>query len=80
MIEVLSDDIEAFESRFCQIIKFVTESYIFKPQKRLMSFEGEENTEYTMCYCDEKNVNERLKNNIIKVSDLMIEKIIRHLS
>ena len=30
-------------------------------KKKLMSFEGEENTEYTMCYCVEKNVNERLK-------------------
>ena len=54
MIEILSDDIEAFEHRFCHIIKFVTESYNFKPQKKLLSYEGEENTEYTMCYCVEK--------------------------
>ena len=74
VIEVLSDDIEAFETRFYHIIKFVTESYIFKPQKRLISYEGEENTEYTMCYSVEKNVNERLKKSIVRVSDLMIEK------
>ena len=61
VIEVLSGDIEAFEDRFYHIIKFVTESYIFKPQKKSLSYEGEENTEYTMCYSDEKNVNERLK-------------------
>ena len=42
VIEILSDDIEAFELRFYHIFKFVSESYFFKPQKRLMSYEGEE--------------------------------------
>ena len=79
VIEVLSDDNGAFERWFCHIIKFVTESFIYKPQKRLFTHEGEEREKYTMCYSVEKNVNERLKKNIIKVSDLLIEKIIDHL-
>ena len=37
----------------------------------------EKKTEYSMCHCVEKNVNERLKKNIIKVLDLLIEKIIQ---
>ena len=56
VIEVLSDDNEAFEHRFCHIIKFVTESYIYKPQKRLITHEGQEREEFAMCYSLEKNV------------------------
>ena len=43
VIEIISDDIESFETRFFNIHKFVTESYIYKLHKNFFSCEGEKN-------------------------------------
>ena len=76
VIEIISDDFKSFETRFFHIHKFVTESYIYKPHKKFFSCEGEKNA-YKYFY--EKNVDVRLKKIILKVSQLLSQKILDHL-
>ena len=80
VIEILSDDKEAFKNRFYHILKFVTESYIYNPKKSILSYKEENKANITHITLFKKNVNERLKKYTLKVKDLLREKILHHLS
>ena len=49
-----------------------------KPERSLLAYEGEDFSEYIICYPDEENVSERMMKNIFEVVDLLLDKMRFH--
>ena len=80
VMEVLSDHVEAFHLMFYYISEFITKLNRMRPQRKLIMFDDDDDDDDEPffergIYPHEKNVSEKLKKKILKVEDLLLDKI-----